>query len=84
MRTCGNCTFWERFSDDEGDLNFGECRRYPPNVPVHSKDPEVINFNSGKDSKTVYHTSIWNTQTELYDWCGEFMTTEELRFSKGK
>ena len=22
MRTCGNCTFWERFSDAEGDLNF--------------------------------------------------------------
>ena len=84
MRTCGNCTFWERFSDGEGDVNFGECRRYPPNVPVHSKDPELVYYNHGKDFKTVYHTSVWNTQTELYDWCGEFMTANELLASKGK
>ena len=82
MRTCGNCTFWERFSDGEGDVDFGECRRYPPNVPVHSKDPELV--YSGKENKTVYHTSVWNTQTELYDWCGEFTTTNELLASKGK
>ena len=84
MRACGNCTFWERFSDAEGELNYGECRRYPPTQPVGSKDPIIISLNMGEKTKTTYQTCNWNIQTGLYDWCGEFMTTTELLHKKSK
>ena len=84
MRTCGNCTFWERFSDAESELDYGECRRYPPTKPVGSKHPTILSLNMGRETKTTYQTCNWDIQTNLYDWCGEFMTTTELLHKKSR
>jgi len=82
MRTCGNCTFWNRFSDAEDKLDYGECRRYPPVDPVASKEPIILSFNMGKDQRTTYRTSDWYIHTRLYDWCGECMTLEQFNNRK--
>ena len=80
MRTCGNCHYWFRFSDAQEEIEYGECRRYPPN-PVKSKDFEVRHIDPD-NSKTICETSEWSVRTNLFDWCGEFKTQAQALSEK--
>ena len=55
---CGNCKYWDPCATP-GPLRSGECRRYPPNVPVKGEWVDGARLM---------------TQPMTYDeeWCGEW------------
>lgn len=87
MVCCANCKYWypynEKKVDELGDGAEGECRRYPPSVPVIETDNPDKNECSLFD---VYIPLIMGTplMTNPFsfagEWCGEFKLMDNPRW----
>ena len=53
---CGNCRFFWHDQETEGELDDGECRRYPPNWKLDPDTPD----------ESFHHPLVPDTH-----WCGE-------------
>lgn len=86
LKCCANCKHWycydeESFKKLDGHAD-GECRRFPPNVPIFE--------TTGDDSINVAKTLLCVTRGTVMmsypftfeeDWCGEFDWADKLRIS---
>lgn len=89
MRYCANCEYWYPYNEDKVvglyGSNKGECRRYPPSVPVievedlEDEMPRIVD---------VYLSLIMGTPlmsnpfTFAEEWCGEFKLMDKPRWSE--
>lgn len=91
MKYCANCKHWYLLSENEidkyGDSAEGECRRYPPNVPVvegrdDSRNEDVTNISD------LFFWLVKGTMLMTYpiayagEWCGEFELMNNPRWTE--
>lgn len=86
MRYCANCEYWYLFNEKEiekyGDSAEGECRRYPPNIPVFDNHDDFVNiFNL---QPLLVKGCILTTYPFAYagEWCGEFKLMNNPRWTE--
>lgn len=91
MRYCANCEYWYVYNENElekhGELAEGECRRYPPNVPIFD------NINKNKNNEYAYKIKelflfltkgtvrMSNPFVFAGEWCGEFKMMDNPRLT---
>lgn len=87
MRCCANCEHWYPYNEDELDkknaIVEGECRRYPPNIPVFD--------NTTEDMCDIKDLILCLTKGVVFvnypfvfaeEWCGEFKLMKNPRWTK--
>lgn len=84
LKCCRNCEYWDCYHTDEKEddwLAEGECRRYPPSIPIFD--------NTFEDHVSVDELMICLTKGTLFvnhpftfaeDWCGEFKCIENPKW----
>lgn len=81
LKCCANCKYWYCY-DNEKDkmLSCGECRRFPPNVPIFDSNGDSdINLNKTKLC-TIRGTAMMCCPfTYADEWCGEFSFDENAQ-----
>ena len=87
LRYCGNCDYWYCYKENEfekfGAIAQGECRKYPPSIPVIEMNEDEVCF-------TDLYVSLNNNGSLLLthpltfaeDWCGEFKPMKNPRWTE--
>lgn len=87
MKCCANCEHWYPYDesnlDEFGEVALGECRRYPPNVPV--VEPSNCDWHPIADLGICLirgTIAMSNPFTYAGEWCGEFRLMDEPRWTE--
>lgn len=86
FNVCANCKYWDCYrwrGDNVDDLlsEFGDCHRYPVNVPLAdyiTEDGHVVPAMILNDTPLMGHTQTFGS-----DWCGEFEEDVNIMFPEG-
>lgn len=87
MKCCANCEYWylydENKIDELGEVADGECRRYPPNVPiVEPSDESEYSIADILVCLTKGTILMGNPFVYAGEWCGEFKLMDEPRWTE--
>ena len=87
MKYCCNCEYWYCYDESKidrfGECAEGECRRYPPSIPIFDGS-----FNEEKSVQDLIISLIKGTPlmnhpfTFAGDWCGEFKMMSNPRWEE--
>lgn len=73
---CGNCKFWVKRSDAQGEKGGGFCRRFPPAFPslwnISKNIVPVDRVTFDMTPGAIYNDAWPNTHSQ--SWCGEYVT----------
>lgn len=67
--SCENCRFWRPEYGAIGDSQFGDCRRYPPEIVDRLVD-EALEDGEGPEATAVVYRASCFPVTFQGDWCG--------------
>ena len=83
LEYCANCKHWYPYNENDfekyGECADGECRRFPPSVPIISRISDMgiaIPEDLIKGTLMVNHPFVF-----AGDWCGEFKAMKNPRWT---
>lgn len=86
LMCCMNCKYWDCYNEKEfeqcGELAEGECRRYPPSLPIFDQcGIDDVPVSDLVISLTKGTPLVSNPFTFGRDWCGEFVLMKNPRYT---